>query len=117
MKLNSLLMLGFYPEESVKVDGYLTITHSPFKIDVGGLSPREYKLLCKSILNNVKLIIINLNKKNVSLDESFILFSAYTNDVSIIGVGHKEEQPFLEAFLTNKFKFMEDALPHIRKNY
>lgn len=115
--LNSLLMLGFYPEESIYVDGYATITHSPFKLYDGGLSSREYELVCKSIANSVKLVIINLNKTTYSLDESFILFNAYTNNVPIIGVGHRREQPFLDVFLSNRFNFMEDALPHIRENY
>lgn len=113
--MNSLLMLGFLPEESIKVDGYLTITHSPFKM--GELSPKEYELACGSILKNTKLLLVNLNKNNFNLDESFILFSAYTNSVPVIGVGYRCEQPFLDAILSNKFKFMEDALPHIRKNY
>ena len=112
--LNRLLMVGFTPTESVEIEGYVTMLHSPF--DGGGVTAKEYKLACKRIISSTRIIIINLNKKNYSLDESFLLFSAYTNNVAIIGVG-VTDNPFIDVFLSNRFKFIEDAIPHIKANY
>lgn len=115
--MRNILMLGFLSEEFIKVDGYATIIHSPFKPSEDGLSAREYHLACDEILKVSKLIIINYNKKNLSIDECYLIFSAYTNKVAMLGVGYREEHSFLDAMVLNKFKFMEDALSHIRKNY
>lgn len=113
-RLTNLLMVGFSSTESIELEGFVTIIHSPF---VGGnLSAREYELNCKKVITHTDIIIINLSKKNYSLDESFLLFSAYTNNTPIIGVGFTDNF-FIDSFLSNRFEFMEDAAPHIRENY
>lgn len=115
--MNNLLMVGFIPDINIKIGGYSTIHHTPFKETEGGMSPKEYELLCKKIVNNTSIVLLNLDKKSLTFDESFILIEAYTRSIPIVGVGEKIRNYLLYVVVSNKFDFLNDAITHIKNNY
>jgi len=115
--MNNLLMIGFVPDINIKVGGYNTIHHTPFKKEGGGMSSKEYEILLKRIVNSTSIVILNLDKKYITFDESYILIYAYTKNTPIIGVGEKIRNNLLDVILSNKFDFLEDAVIHIKNNY
>ncbi len=117
MKMNNILMVGFSPDINIKIGGYSTIHHTPFQKEEGGLSPKEYELLCKKIVKQTSIVILNLDKKHLTFDESFLIIYAYTKNTPIVGVGEKIRDNLLDVVLTNKFDFLQDAIKHIKNNY
>ena len=115
--MNNILMVGFRPDINIKIGGYSTIHHTPFKEEEGGLSPKEYELLCKRIAKQTSIVILNLDKKHLTFDESLILIDAYTNNTPIVGIGKKVRDNLLCIVLSNRFEFIEDAIIHIKNNY
>ena len=115
--MDNLLMVGFIPDINIKIGGYSTIHHTPFKKVDGGMSSKEYEILLKRIVNNTFLVILNLDKKHLTFDESYILLYAYTKNTPIVGVGSKIKDQLLEVVLSNKFDFLQDAIIHIKNNY
>lgn len=115
--MNNILMIGFSPDINIKIGGYSTIHHTPFKREENGLSPKEYELLCKRIVDSTTVIILNLDKRYLTFDESFILIYAYTKNTPIVGVGEKIRDELLDIVVSNKFEFLEDAINHIKNNY
>jgi len=81
------------------------------------MKPKEYEILCKKIVMNTSIILLNLDKKYLTFDETFILIDAYTKNIPIVGIGEKVRNYLLNIVLSNKFDFLEDAINHIKKNY
>jgi len=115
--MNNILMVGFSPDINIKIGGYSTIHHTPFKKEEGGLSSKEYELLCKRIVEKTSIVILNLDKKHLTFDESFIVINAYTKGIPVVGVGEKIRDNLLDIVLSNKFEFLEDVIIHIKNNY
>ena len=115
--MSNLLMVGFIPDISIKIGGYSTIHHTPFLKEDGGISSKEYEILLKRIVKDTSMVILNLDKKHLTFDESYILLYAYTKDTPIVGVGNKTRDQLLDIVLSNKFDFLQDAIIHIKNNY
>lgn len=115
--MNNILMVGFPPDINIKIFGYTTIHHAPFRLMEGGLSLKEYEILCKKVVENSKLLVLNLDKKYLTFDESFLLVHAYTKSIPIVGVGQKIKDFTLNIVLSNKFAFIDDLKNHVKNNY
>lgn len=110
-------MIGFEPDVNIKIGGYTTIHHTPIKEGVRGMSPKEYELLCKRIVRDTSIVVLNIDKKYFTFDETFILVNAYTRGIPIVGVGEKVRDYLLNIVISNRFDFLGDAIIHIKNNY
>lgn len=115
--MNNILMVGFSPDINIKIGGYSTIHHTPFQKEEGGLSPKEYELLCKKIISDTSILLLNVDKKHFTFDETYLVINAYTKYIPIVGVGSRNRDDLLDIVLSNRFDFLEDAIIHIKNNY
>lgn len=83
------------------------------------LSAREYVLQCKKYVEQADVIVVNCDKGKLSVDEVFIITSAYTISTPIFSVGHNIlcHDEILDAFLSNKFDSFKAAIEHIINHY
>ncbi len=82
-----------------------------------GLTVKEKMMLFGSVLKNTGVVLVNLQKVDLSIEEILILQMAYTNNIPILGVGEHPSNKFLKEIVTREFKTYEEVIEHIITHY
>lgn len=111
-----VMTIGFEPE-NINLEGFIWVNHSPGVQN--GLTEKEYYLLCKHFIDDTDILIVNLNKENLSVDEVILLHLAYTISTPIFAVGHKMllANGILKELVSHRFGDLEELKEHLIDNY